>query len=225
VAAAAERHGADRAHGVDPKGFVESIRREVLAVDAEQPIYDVSAMVDVVSRSVFLPRVSMLLLGAFAISALLLAVVGIYGVVSYTVTSGRASSASAWRSARTRRAHFGSCSGRSMMLIGAGTVCGLVASVGVTRVMAGSALRREPARSVVFAGVSLTLATAGFVASLIPARRATRWIRSSRCACRNRDPRNRIAHAVSDLRARCTVHDEARTAVGPRGRLQRDQSG
>ena len=70
----------------DPKGFVDSIRREVLAVDAEQPIFDVSAMVDVVSRSVFLPRVSMLLLIAFAVSALLLAVVGIYGVVSYTVT-------------------------------------------------------------------------------------------------------------------------------------------
>ena len=70
----------------DPKGFVDSIRREVLAIDAEQPIYDASTMVDVVSRSVFLPRISMLLLGAFAVSALLLAVVGIYGVVSYSVT-------------------------------------------------------------------------------------------------------------------------------------------
>src|SRR6185295_11714436 len=70
----------------DPKGFVDAIRREVLAIDAEQPIYAVSTMVDVVSRSVFLPRISMLLLGAFAVSALLLAVVGIYGVVSYSVT-------------------------------------------------------------------------------------------------------------------------------------------
>ena len=55
----------------------------MLAIDAEQPIYDTSTMVDVVSRSVFLPRISMVLLGAFAGSALLLAVVGIYGVVSY----------------------------------------------------------------------------------------------------------------------------------------------
>ena len=70
----------------DPKGFIDSIRREVLAIDAEQPIYDASTMVDVVSRSVFLPRISMLLLGAFALTALLLAVVGIYGVVSYSVT-------------------------------------------------------------------------------------------------------------------------------------------
>ena len=54
----------------DPKGFIDSIRREILAIDPEQPIYDVSTMVDVVSRSVFLPRISMLLLGAFALTAL-----------------------------------------------------------------------------------------------------------------------------------------------------------
>jgi predicted permease len=158
----------------DPKGFVEGIRREVLAVDAEQPIYDVSAMVDVVSRSVFLPRVSMLLLGAFAISALLLAVVGIYGVVSYTVTQRT-------RELGVRMALGADASstlrlvlGRSMLLIGFGTFCGLVASVGVTRVMAGLLYGVSPLDPVVFAGVSLTLATAGFVASLIPARRATR---------------------------------------------------
>jgi putative ABC transport system permease protein len=158
----------------DPKGFVERIRREVLAVDAEQPIYDVSAMVDVVSRSVFLPRISMLLLGAFAISALLLAVVGIYGVVSYTVTQ------------RTRelgvRMALGSDAattlrlvlGKSMLLVGGGTVCGLVASVAVTRAIAGLLYDVSPLDPIVFAGVSLVLAGAGFVASLIPALRATR---------------------------------------------------
>src|SRR4029078_7187792 len=107
----------------DPQSYVEQIRREVLAIDAEQPIYDASTMVDVVSRSVFLPRISMLLLTAFAVSALLLAVVGIYGVVSYTVTQ------------RTRElgvrmalgADAGSTLrlvlGRSMALVGGGTIC------------------------------------------------------------------------------------------------------
>ena len=61
----------------DPTPFIETIRRQVQDIDAEQAIRDASPMVDVVSRSVFLPRISMLLLGAFAISALLLAVVGI----------------------------------------------------------------------------------------------------------------------------------------------------
>jgi hypothetical protein len=158
------------------------------------------------------------LLGAFAVSALLLAVVGIYGVVSYTSRSGRASSASAWRSAPDASSTLRLVLGRSMLLIGAGTVCGLVASVGVTRVMAGLLYGVSPLDPVVFAGVSLTLAAAGFVASLIPARRATRWIRSSRCACRNRD------HTINARsRTRSSVRDSARSAlyVGHRRRPNR----
>jgi putative ABC transport system permease protein len=158
----------------DPKGFVSSIRREVLAVDAEQPIFDVSAMVDVVSRSVFLPRVSMLLLIAFAISALLLAVVGIYGVVSYSVTQRT-------RELGVRMALGADASStlrlvlaKSMLLVGGGTACGLIASMAVTRAMSGLLYGVSPLDPLVFLGVSLMLATAGFVASLIPARRATR---------------------------------------------------
>ena len=158
----------------DPKGFVESIRREVLAVDAEQPIYDVAAMVDVVSRSVFLPRVSMLLLGAFAISALLLAVVGIYGVVSYTVTQRTRELGVRMALGADANSTLRLVLGKSMMLIGAGAACGLVASVAVTRVMSGLLYDVSPLDPAVFAGVSIVLATAGFVASLIPALRATR---------------------------------------------------
>lgn len=158
----------------DPKGFVEMIRREVQAVDAEQPIYDASTMVDVVSRSVFLPRISMLLLGAFAASALLLAVIGIYGVVSYTVTQ------------RTKelgvRMALGADSsdtlrlvlGRSMLLVGGGTLCGLVASFAATRAIASLLYDVSPLDPMVFAGVSTLLAASGFIASVIPARRATK---------------------------------------------------
>jgi putative ABC transport system permease protein len=158
----------------DPKGFVEGIRREVLAVDAEQPIFDVSAMVDVVSRSVFLPRVSMLLLIAFAVSALLLAVVGIYGVVSYTVTQRTRELGVRMALGADAASTLRLVLGRSMLLVGAGTACGLVASMAVTRGMAGLLYGVSPLDPIVFVGVSLTLAAAGFVASLIPARRATR---------------------------------------------------
>jgi putative ABC transport system permease protein len=64
--------------------------------------------------------------------------------------------------------------GRSMLLVAGGTVCGLAGSVAVTRAIAGLLYGVGPLDPVVFVGVSLTLATAGFVASLVPALRATR---------------------------------------------------
>jgi putative ABC transport system permease protein len=158
----------------DPKGFIESIRREILAIDPEQPIYDVSTMIDVVSRSVFLPRISMLLLGAFALTALLLAVVGIYGVVSYSVTQRTRElgvrMALGAEAADTLRLVLS----RSLRLVAIGTACGLAASVAVTRVMGGLLYDVSPLDPTVFVGVSVLLAAAGLVASLVPARRATR---------------------------------------------------
>jgi putative ABC transport system permease protein len=158
----------------DPMGFVDAVRREVLAVDAEQPIYEAKAVADIVAQSVFLPRISMLLVGAFAVSALLLAVVGIYGVVSYSVAE------------RTRelgvRMALGAESGdairlvlgRSMALVGAGVVAGLAASLLMTRMLSGLLFEVSPLDPAVFAGVSLLLALAAFMASLVPAWRATR---------------------------------------------------
>ena len=158
----------------DPQPFVDQIRRQVLSIDAEQPIYDVSTMVDVVSRSVFLPRISMVLLGAFAISALLLAVVGIYGVVSYTVTQRTRELGLRMALGADAGATLRLVMGRSLLLIAGGTVCGLLASVAVTRVIAGLLYAVGPLDPLVFVSVSALLAGAGVVATLIPARRATK---------------------------------------------------
>jgi putative ABC transport system permease protein len=158
----------------DPTPLVDAIRREVLAIDAEQPIYAVSTMVDVVSRSVFLPRISMLLLAAFAVSALLLAVVGIYGVVSYSVTQRTRELGVRMALGADAAATLRLVLGKSLLLIGGGTACGLIASFAVTRVIAGLLYDVSPLDPMVFAGVSILLAASGFVASLIPARRATR---------------------------------------------------
>lgn len=157
----------------DPNGFIDAVRRQILAVDAEQPIFDASPMVDVVAQSVFLPRISMVLLLVFAATALLLAGVGIYGVVSYTVTERTrelgvrmalgADAASTLRLVLTR----------SMILVGGGTLVGLIASFAMTRVLAGLLYNVSPLDPVVFAGVSLLIGLCGLAASVIPARRAT----------------------------------------------------
>lgn len=156
----------------DPARYGDAIRREVLAVDSAQPIFDLRTMDTVLSRSVFVPRLSMLLLAAFAGSALLMAIVGIYGVISYSVSQ------------RTRefglRMALGAQSSdtillivsKSMALVAAGLLIGLGGAAGVTRVLSGMLHGVSPVDPFVFSAVSIVLAGTALVACLLPARRA-----------------------------------------------------
>jgi putative ABC transport system permease protein len=156
----------------DPDLYAAAIRREVAQVDPSQPIFDLRSMDDVVSKSVFVPRVSMLLLGAFAGAALLMAIVGIYGVISYSVSQ------------RTRefglRMALGAQAGdtmrlvvgRSMMLVMAGLALGLVGAIATTRVLSGMLHGVSALDPLVFVGVSVVLIATAFLACVLPARRA-----------------------------------------------------
>jgi putative ABC transport system permease protein len=157
----------------DPLQFAGTIRREVWAVDPGQPIYDLSTMRQVLARAVSLPRLSMVLMAIFAATALLLATLGIYGVISYSV------------SRRTKelglRMALGAESGdarrlvvvNSMGLVGLGIGVGLVAATLMTRSMALLLYEVSPLDPVVFVGVSVILSAAALAASIVPARRAT----------------------------------------------------
>ncbi len=70
----------------DPLSFAGTIQRAIWAVDPEQPIFQLSTMEQILARAIFLPRLSMTLLAMFALAALLLAALGIYGVLSYSVS-------------------------------------------------------------------------------------------------------------------------------------------
>jgi len=156
----------------DPRTVLDAIRREVVAVDAEQPVYDASAMVDVVARSLFLPRISMVLLVAFAVTALLLAVVGIYGVVSYTVTERTRELGVRIALGADAAATLRLVLARTGALVAAGVACGLIASVATTRVMGAVLYEVSPLDPLVFVGVSALLTLSGLAASIVPARRA-----------------------------------------------------
>jgi putative ABC transport system permease protein len=158
----------------DPVAFAADIQRAIWSVDAEQPIYELSTMDQILARAVFLPRLSTTLLTLFAVAALLLAALGIYGVLSYSVTQ------------RTReiglRMALGATSGRtvglvarnSLTMIGLGVAVGLVVAVMLARSLAGVLYDVSPFDPPSFAIAALVLVAAGLGAALLPARRASR---------------------------------------------------
>jgi predicted permease len=160
--------------GTDPLAMLPAVRGAVLQAGNDQPIYGVRTMDQIVSASIADRRFSMLLLGIFAGLALLLAAVGIYGVISYTVAQ------------RTREIGIRMVLGagqadvlkvvvtQAMLPVLAGLAIGLAASFELTRLMAGMLYGVNPGDPVTFIVVALVLAAVALVATLVPARRGTR---------------------------------------------------
>jgi predicted permease len=159
---------------VDPLSLVSAVRRRISEKDSEEPLFDVQTMDRRVTDSVAGRRFSMLLLGVFAGLALVLASVGIYGVISYTATQrtheiGIRMALGAER-ADVLRMVVGH--GLRLSLIGIGA--GLAAALGLTRLMSSMLFGVRPTDFGTFAAVSLLLAGVAALASYVPARRATR---------------------------------------------------
>jgi predicted permease len=157
----------------DPARYANAIRGAVRSVDKDVPIANVHTMDDLISSSMGQRRLSMTLLGVFAGIALLLASVGIYGVMAYSVVQ------------RTRELGLRMALGarqsdvlalvlrQGMTLVLTGVVIGVVCALGITRVMASQLYSVRPTDPVTFISVALLLAVIALVATLLPAWRAT----------------------------------------------------
>jgi len=158
----------------DPLTIANTIQRVIWDVDPGQPIYELSTMDQILARAVFLPRLSTTLLASFAIAALLLAALGIYGVLSYSVSQ------------RTReiglRMALGASGGNtiamivrsSVTMVAIGGVVGLIGAALLARSMSGILYGVGPFDLPAFALALTTLLIAGVVASVLPALRTTR---------------------------------------------------
>ena len=158
----------------DPESLSNAVRKEVLALDKDQPITNVMTMDAVLSRSVWQQRFYAILFGVFAGLALLLASVGIYGVMSYAVAQ------------RTQEIGIRMALGartidvlklvirNGMTLITVGVVLGLIGAVALTRLLTTFLFGVTPTDTVTFVAVSLVLIVVALLACYVPARRAAK---------------------------------------------------
>jgi putative ABC transport system permease protein len=158
----------------DPAAFATTLRREVQALDKDQPIYNVRTMDDVVANSLGTRRVSMQLFAVFACAALLLAALGIYGVMAYSVTQrtqeiGIRMALGAQRSDVLRLVVR---QGMSLTLVG--IIVGLAGAFGLTRLLANLLFGVGATDPTTFLWIPFLLAAVSFLACYIPARRAAK---------------------------------------------------
>jgi predicted permease len=163
-----------RAQSGDSRNLVGAVRERLNTMDSSLPLSDVRTMEDVMERAHARPRFLTLLLTLFSVTALAIATVGIYGVVSYSVAR------------RTKefglRMVLGAQGGDVLALVmkqGAGMVliglvAGLVTAFALTRLMASVLFAVAPTDAATFAGVTAVLAAVALAACYVPARRATR---------------------------------------------------
>jgi len=158
----------------DPLALGSTIQSIIWSVDPEQPIYRLSTMDQILARAVFLPRLSTTLLALFALAALLLAALGIYGVLSYSVSQRTREIGLRMALGSSGSQTVGLVVRHSLLLVALGGALGLVAAVFLARTMAGVLYGVGPFDVPAFALSLVVLVLAGIGASLLPALRATR---------------------------------------------------
>jgi predicted permease len=155
-------------------GVAAAVRNEVLTLDKDQPVYSIRTLDSVLSESVATPRFRTMLLGVFAGVALILAGVGIYGVISYGASQ------------RTQEIGIRMALGaqatdvlklvvnHGMKLTLIGVAIGLAAAFALTRLLASLLFGVTPTDALTFASVSSVLVAVALIACYVPARRATK---------------------------------------------------
>jgi len=158
----------------EPTALATAVRSVVSDLDPEQPVSDISTMRDRVASAVAAPRFNSLLLGSFAAVAVILAALGIYGVVSFSVGQRTAEIGVRMALGASQRRVRTMVLRQGMLAVVVGLAIGLAAAVGLTRLITNmlyNVTSTDPATYATVAGLLVAVAAA---ACLIPAARATR---------------------------------------------------
>jgi predicted permease len=157
-----------------PDSVLRSARNEVHSMDAHIAITNVQPLREVVDQSLWAPRTAAALLGIFASLAIVLAMVGIYGVMSYSIRR-RVREIGIRMALGARPADvLRLVLGEGMLLVGIGIVLGVLAGIGLSRLVTSILYGAAAGSWLLFAALAAALAMVAFFASYLPARRATR---------------------------------------------------
>jgi putative ABC transport system permease protein len=163
-----------RTAGGDPLALVPAVRSEIHAVDPDQPLSNIATMEEQLGEETASRGLAMRLLSAFAALALLLAAVGIYGVLAYFVEQHVPEIGVRLALGAQPRYILGLVLKKGMALALGGVALGLAASLALARVMSGLLFGVSATDPKTYALISLLIAAAAFVACYLPARRATK---------------------------------------------------
>src|SRR6266576_6178 len=158
----------------EPQSVAAAVREQIRALDANLPVADVKTLRDQLDLSLFPSRVAAWTLGGFGVLALLLAAIGIYGVVSYSVARRTREIGVRMALGAKERDVLGLVLGEGLFIVAVGLVAGLMLAAAATRVVAGFLYGVGATDPLTFACVPLLLGSVALVASYIPARRATK---------------------------------------------------
>jgi putative ABC transport system permease protein len=160
--------------GVEPTAFAATLSRVVQEVDPELPVADVRTMRSVVDETLARPRTVSVLLSVFALIALVLAAVGVYGVMAYSVSQRTQEIGLRMALGATERSVFGLVLSQAMELVALGVVIGLGAAALFAQVLESMLFETPPVDAWTFAATAVVLMAVAAVASYVPARRGMR---------------------------------------------------
>jgi putative ABC transport system permease protein len=159
---------------VQPSSLISAVRAQISSVDPDQPVTDIQTVDHFMDSSRAQPRFTMLLLGVFSAAALALAVIGIYGVLAYSVTQRRQELGIRLALGAERGNILGLVVRQGLMLAGVGIAVGLVAALFLTRLMSSLLYKVGVLDLTTFALTPLAFLVIALLASYLPALRATK---------------------------------------------------
>jgi len=158
----------------DPAALLPTVRQEIARIDPDLPLFGMNTMKDLVERSVAPHRLNLGLFGTFAVLALALAIIGLYGLLSFMVTQRHREIGVRLALGAQRGEVLHLIVKQGMRLVFTGAFIGLLGAVALTRVLASALFQVEPTDPATFAAVTIVLFGTALLACCIPARRATR---------------------------------------------------